>query len=144
MTTYEDPDSTTITVEDVAVLNRSVVEPIARFAHGLSVAMFVVGTIGAAAFLWLAVRTQQRLEDEQFTPLGGQVEDVSWVDRLDALAPTVLYLVWAALAAGAGVGLRLLADAVLAMTGGSVGELQVGDSVVLDGDEEDDPIDPRS
>jgi hypothetical protein len=124
----DDEGSSAIEADDVAWLNTRAVERAGAFTRLAGTALVVVGVLGAATWAWLTVRQQQRLDD-----VGGQFElrgaDPSLTDRIDAFAEFVLFLVWAGLAVGAGVGLRLAAHYTVVRAGGSVTGFAVGDPV---------------
>jgi hypothetical protein len=130
-----DNESDTVTPDDIATLNGMAVERSAVFARTAGAVLVLVGVIGAAAWLWYSVRTQLRLDDDQFsaTPFGGP--GVSLADRIDVLSGYVDPVVWSALAAGVGLGLRVLADYAVARTGGSLTGFQIGDDLASDDDD---------
>ncbi len=130
-----DNESDTVTPDDIATLNRMAVERSAVFARIAGTVLVLVGVIGTAAWLWYSVRTQLRLDDDQFsaTPFGGP--GLSLADRIDVLSGYVDPVVWSAVAAGVGLGLRVLADYAVARTGGSLTGFQIGDDLASDDDE---------
>jgi hypothetical protein len=118
-----------VTAEDIAELNRMAVERSAAFARVAGTVVLVLGAFGALSWLWLTVRLQLRLED-MGGPLGSfdePDEGVSILVRLDTLTAYVEVLVVSALAAGVGLGLRAVADYLVASTGGSLTGFRVGD-----------------
>jgi hypothetical protein len=120
-----------VTADDIAELNRMAVERSATFARVAGTVVLVLGAFGALSWLWLNVRLQLRLED-MGGPLGsfGDSDDgVSFLDRLDTLTAYVEVLVVSALAAGVGLGLRAVADYLVARTGGSLTGFRVGDDL---------------
>jgi hypothetical protein len=123
------PDTDDIaTAEDIAELNRMAVERSAAFARVAGTVVLVLGAFGAASWLWLNVRLQLRLDDVG-GPLGsfGEDDGVSILDRLDTLTAYVEVLIVSVLAAGVGLGLRAMADYLVARTGGSLTGFRVGD-----------------
>jgi hypothetical protein len=103
------------------------------FARIAGTALIVVGIIGAVAWAWSAVRTQQRLSG---LPVPGGFDGFdlgqsspSLLDRIDAVPNGIVLLVSGALAVGLGVFLRLGADYAVARTGGSLIGYQVGDEL---------------
>jgi hypothetical protein len=116
------------TADDIAELNRMAVERSAAFARVAGTVVLVLGAFGAAAWLWLNARLQLRLDDVG-GPLGsfGEDDGVSILDRLDTLTAYVEVLIVSALAAGVGLGLRAVADYLVARTGGSLTGFRVGD-----------------
>jgi hypothetical protein len=123
------PDTDDIaTAEDIAELNRMAVERSAAFARVAGTVVLVLGAFGTAAWLWLNARLQLRLDDVG-GPLGSFGEDdrVSILDRLDTLTAYVEVLIVSVLAAGVGLGLRAVADYLVARTGGSLTGFRVGD-----------------
>jgi hypothetical protein len=133
MTNIESPTpdgDDTATVVDIAELNRMAVERSAAFARVAGTVVLVLGAFGALSWLWLNVRLQLRLEDMGGGPLGSfgdPDEGVSFLDRLDTLTAYVEVFVVSALAAGVGLGLRAVADYLVARTGGSLTGFRVGD-----------------
>lgn len=122
-----------ITIEDVAWLNGRLVARSARNARIAGTVLLAVGVVGVVLNLWLNWRYQDRLESDtggelssSFGPLSEP--DVGWMERLDLFAQ--LYgLEVPVLAIAVGFGLHLVADYTVARTGGSVGEVAVGDPV---------------
>ena len=133
-------DSSTITGEDVAWLNGRSVARAGAFARLAGTALIVAGALGVLAWLWVSVRRQQQLDEiaDFANGLGEGSEGgvlsftdrtVSFSERIDVFADTVMLLLTAALAVAAGSGLRLVAEYTVARTGGSVTGFEVGDPV---------------
>ena len=127
----------TATAEDIAELNRAAIERSAAFARIAGAVLLVIGVVGLVAWLWLTLRLQIRLDDMSIgsDPFGGGESATSFADRVDALVGYTETLVIAALAVGGGLGLRALADYMVARTGGSLTGYRVGDDLsVVDDD----------
>jgi hypothetical protein len=120
-----------ITDDDVALMNGMAVARSAAFARVTGTVLVVVGGVAAAAWVWLIVRTQMQIDGVSVTSAEFS-RDVSIAERLDVAAGSVTVLVWAALAGGAGLGLRAIADYVVARTGGSLTGLVSGDALLPD------------
>jgi hypothetical protein len=133
-----DDDNNIVTIEDVVVTNRSTVERTARLARQLGNVLLGVGILGVATFLWITVRQQQELEDQGFSGIAPVEDEVSWVDRVDAFTNPVIYLLFAAMVFSGGVVIRLLADGVVALTGGSLSGYEPGDTLDVDPDADPD------
>lgn len=120
----------TVTADDIATTNGMMVARSAAFARLAGTVLIVVGSIGAVAWAWFVVRTQQHLYGA-LVPGAFDVDpsSPSLLDRLDAVPGTVVLLMSAALAVGLGVLLRLGADYVVVRTGGSLTGYQVGDEL---------------
>lgn len=138
MTSIEPPipgeiatDDDIATAEDIAELNRMAVERSAGFARVAGTVVLVLGAFGALSWVWLNVRLQLRLDDvgAPLGQFGDADEGPSFVDRLDILTAYVEVLVVSALAAGVGLGLRAVADYLVARTGGSLTGFRVGDDL---------------
>jgi hypothetical protein len=120
-----------LTADDITGLNRQAVARTAAFTRLAGTALVVAGAIATAAWLYLVVRQQQIVDDgEMFSPsLAVLSEDVSFAQRVDLLASQVTLGIWAVVAVGVGLGLRLVADYSVARTGGSLTGYEVGDRV---------------
>ena len=120
-----------VTASDIAALNAAAVARAAAFARIAGTVLVVAGLVGVAAWLWMAARSQQYLDDDGggFSAVGFVQDDPSWLDRLDVLSTTITLGVSAVLAVGAGVLMRLAADYAVARTGGSLTGFQVGDAM---------------
>jgi hypothetical protein len=120
-----------LTADDITGLNRQAVARTAAFTRLAGTALVVAGAIATAAWLYLVVRQQQIVDDgEMFSPsLAVLSEDVSFAQRVDLLASQVTLGIWAVVAVGVGLGLRLVADYSVARTGGSLAGYEVGDRV---------------
>lgn len=133
--------SGTLTASDIATMNRVAIVRAAAFTRIVGSAMIVVGLMGTATWLWLTVRTQQRLQASLFgfdVPIGApEPTEPSLLDRLDAVPPTAVLLLLAVMALGAGTLLRLVADYAVARTGGSLTGFEVGDVLPPDDSEDD-------
>ena len=127
-----------LTVDDIHDLNRESVERASAFVRIAGSILVVVGTVGALAWLWSAVRVQQQASPAAAFGLAqSSGNDVSWIDRVDLFAPYVGSLVIAASAVGFGLFLRLLADFLVDRMGGTTTGFVEGDE--LDGFDEDAP-----
>ena len=133
-------DGSTITGEDVDWLNGRSVARAAAFARIAGTVLIVVGALGVVAWLWMNVRRQQQLSEiiDFMSGFGDDTDSgvvsfadrtVSLSERIDAAADTVTLLLSAALAVGAGFGVRLVAEYTVARTGGSLTAFAVGDPV---------------
>jgi hypothetical protein len=129
-----------VTSEDVIVLNRAVVARAAGFARLGGTAVLVVGGLGLAAWVWVTVRQQQMAEDTMVLAPGSG--DLSFGQRVDLVANTYVYLIYAAVAAGVGLALRLVADYAVARTGGSLTGFEPGDTLPDPEPERDDYVPP--
>lgn len=120
-----------LTADDITDLNRQAVVRTAAFARLAGTALVVAGAIAMAAWLYLVVRQQQIVNGgDSFSPsLGVLSEDVSFAQRVDLLASQVTLGIWAVVAVGVGLGLRLVADYSVARTGGSLTGYEPGDRV---------------
>jgi hypothetical protein len=130
-----------VTSEDVIVLNRAVMVRAAAFARLAGTALLVVAGVAVAAWVWVTVRQQQAAEDS-FVGFPGD-EDLSLGQRVDLFANTLTYLIYAAVAGGVGVALRLLADYTVARTGGSLTGFESGDTLPDPEPGRDDYVPPR-
>jgi len=118
------------TATDVRALNRASIERsavIARIAGTLAIA---VAVIVAAGWLWQTVRLQQRAGGD-FTVFDGSSTDIEFVDRVDVFIASLGLLGTAALVAGLGFGLRLVADYMQDRAGGTVTGFVAGDPLPL-------------
>lgn len=114
-------DDDVVTADDVVALNRASVERSAAISRLIGSGLVVVGAVVALAWLWTAVRLQQKIGDERF-----RSEDTG-LDRLDLFAANLGPLALAALALGFGAALRLTADYTQTRVGGSTTGFVVGD-----------------
>jgi len=127
-----------LTADDIHDLNRESVERASAFVRIAGSILVVVGTVGALAWLWSAVRVQQQASSAAAFGLSrSSGNDVSWIDRVDLFAPYVGNLVLAASAVGFGLFLRLLADFLVDRVGGTTTAFVEGDE--LDGLDQDLP-----
>jgi hypothetical protein len=129
-----------VTRDDVVILNRAVVARAAVMARLVGSALIVLAAVAAAAWAWLVVRQQVTMDDE--SAFSGGFEDLSIGQRIDLFANILPYLVYAGLALGAGIGLRLLADYAQARTGGSLTGYEPGDTLPDPDPESDDYVPP--
>ena len=120
-----------LTTDDITSLNRQAVVRAAAFTRLAGTALVVAGAIAMAAWLYLAVRQQQLVDGgDSFSPsLAVLSEDVTFAQRVDLLASQVTLGIWAVVAGGVGLGLRLVADYSVARTGGSLTGYEAGDRV---------------
>ena len=102
-----DGESELMTVEDVAFLNQEAMRDLAVRGRGVGTGVMIVSTIGALAWLWVTIRTQQHLQGRGTFTIGGTnaIGDASLSDRIDAIAGTMGALVLSALTFGIGVAL---------------------------------------
>ena len=120
----------TLTADDIVGLNRQAVVRAAAFTRLVGSALVIAGAIAMVAWLWLAVRQQQLADADTFSaPLASYRDDVSFAQRIDLLASQATLAVWAVLAVGVGLGLRLGADDAVARTGGTLTGFEPGDRV---------------
>ena len=126
-----------LTVDDIRDLNRMSVERGAAFVRIAGSVVAAIGVVGALAWLWGAIRTQQEALPSAALgfPGASQTKGVSLVDRIDLLAPFMGSLVVAAAVTGFGLLLRLMADFLVDRVGGSTTGFEAGDS--LDGGSDD-------
>jgi hypothetical protein len=129
-----------VTTEDVVVLNRAVVARAAVFARIAGTVMLVVAGLALAAWAWVTVRQQQMADDATVAI----ADDLSLGQRVDLFANTLAYLIYAAVAGGLGLGLRLLSDYTVARTGGSLTGFEPGDTLPDPDPEGDDYAPPPS
>jgi hypothetical protein len=124
----ESNDDLVVTESDVANLNRRTVERSASIARSAGTVLVVVGAVGVAAWVWIAVRTQDRGGMVQY----GLVEDLelpglSISERIDLFAGSLSLLMFSAAVVGVGLFLRVAGDYGQTRVGGSVTGFQVGD-----------------
>jgi hypothetical protein len=115
-----------VTDADVVMMNGIAIARSAAFARVAGTVLVAVGVVAAAAWVWLIFRTQAQIDDGSVV-FADTSREVSLADRLDIAAGYVSLLVWAALAGGAGLGLRAIADYLVARTGGSLTGFVAGD-----------------
>ena len=127
-----------VTTEDVVVLNRAVVARASAFARIAGTVMLVVAGLALAAWAWTTVR-QQIMAEDSFV---GIDDDLTVGQRVDLVASTFIYVVYAAVAGGVGLGLRLAADYTVARTGGSLTGFEPGDRLPDPDPERDDYTPP--
>jgi hypothetical protein len=120
-----DTVTVTVTAADVAGLNQPVVARAAKLTHRAGAALVVVGALGVLAWAWITLRGLGLLGDS-FAGFG-DTPDFSFDDRVDLIAGYFSVLLYASLVAGAGLGLRLLADYAVTRTGGSLTGVQEGE-----------------
>ena len=119
-----------VTDEDVDALNRATMARAAAFVRLAGSVLVAAGATGVAAWLWLAIRTQQNLSSSSVhLTLGGQGAplDFDLVDRLDLLTASFGLLMTSVLVVGFGLLLRLIADFVDARSGGTLTGFVPGD-----------------
>ncbi|HMG45224.1 MAG TPA: hypothetical protein VK611_28085 [Acidimicrobiales bacterium] len=141
-----DDDENTITAEDIAWANRTMLVRAAGFTRTAGTVLVVVGIVGVAAALWAIVRTQQEMIPIEFLsafPEFGDERDVSAADRADQFSRSYGVLVLPVIGVGLGLALRLMADAAVVRVGGSLSGFEVGHRLPPEvGDEdEDEPVD---
>jgi hypothetical protein len=126
--TASDQNDEILTADDIAGLNRQAVIRAAAFTRLAGTGLVIAGAIALAAWLWLAIRQQQVIDGDTFSPpLAGLTEDVSFTQRIDLLANQIILAIWAVVALGIGLGLRLVADYSVVRTGGTLTGYEVGD-----------------
>ena len=120
-----------LTLDDIRDLNRMSVERGAAFVRIAGSIVAGIGVVGALAWLWGAIRTQQEALPSAALGFPGstQPNGVSWVDRIDLLAPFMGSLVVAAAVTAFGLLLRLLADFLVDRVGGSTTGFEAGESL---------------
>lgn len=130
-------ESSVLTSEDIAELNAAAVTRAAWFTRLAGTGLVAVGAAGFAAWVWLEVRVQLRLGATTASALPVSVfsQSTDPVDRIDAFAESIYLALYATVAVGVGVGLRMVADYTVTRTGGSVTGFETGDHVP-EGDEE--------
>lgn len=135
----------TVTADDVAALNAATVLRAAALARIAGAILVGIGILAASGWLWATVRDQQTA-NERYGGGGGfgdvDSESVDLVERIDILVTNLPVLVFASLAVGGGLGLRVLADYSVARSGGSLTGYEPGDSldeVVIEDTVIDDP-----
>lgn len=137
-----DPDDM-VTAQDVAVLNRAMVERAAAFARIGGTALIVVGALGLLAALWILVRGQQTV-DAGGSIFGSGGTDVELVDRIDLMSAQFSVVVAPGIALAAGLAVRLMADYTVGRSGGTLTGFEVGDHFPPGdpGDADDLPLPP--
>ena len=123
-----DSDDGLLNSADIATLNTAAVERAAALARLVGFALVVLGGVGAIAWAWVAVRTQDRVTSVDVT-FGSEASPVglSISDRIDLLAQSVGLLLTAGALVGLGLLLRLAADYAQSRAGGSITGFRVGD-----------------
>lgn len=130
-----------MTADDVAALNRAMVERGAAFARIAGTVLIVVGAVGLIAALWVIGREQQHLDSGMFS-FGDEGEGgASLLDRIDLISTRFGLVELPVLIGGIGLGLRLVADYVVSRTGGTLTGFEVGDEMP---DFDDTATDPDS
>ncbi len=115
-----------LNAEDVAFLNREIMRDAAVRARLVAIILMVVGTVGAAGWMWITIRTQQNVRERSFAFRGG---GVTALDRLDAAVTTVGVLVTSAFTFGVGVALSLMSSHLTVTYGGTLSGFEEGDVV---------------
>ena len=123
-----------VTQADVEHLNRAAIERAAAIVRLTGSMLVVVGVLGTLGWLWVMVRSQT-----QATPVGFFFDDdgsadPDLVERFDAFANTLTYLLFAGFVLGLGVLARLAADVAQSWAGGSITGFAVGDRLPDDAD----------
>lgn len=123
----------TVMPEDVAYFNRETMRDLAMRGRIAGTAVMIVAAVGALAWLWITVRTQQHLRSRGF-PLGGASTGlrIALPERLDAAVATFALLTSAALAFVFGAGLVLLSSHLTVVYGGTLTGLEAGDKIPAD------------
>ena len=121
-------DDRTITEEDLALLNRTQISRGATLARHVGTGLIALGCVGAVAWLWLEVRSQQNAGTAFGFPGDGfDKPALPFVDRVSIFSTYFAYLLEAGVLVGVGFLLRLLADHVQLAHGISPLGLKVGD-----------------
>jgi hypothetical protein len=107
-----DADDSLVSADDVAALNRASVDRSAAIARLIGSGLVVIGVVVTLGWVWVAVRTQQQLDDTSL--------DVEFKHRLDTFAANLSILAVAALTVGVGAAMRLIADYSQTTVGSSV------------------------
>jgi hypothetical protein len=114
MTPSEAPDPPELDPDRAPLLRSTVV------AMGASTVLLVIGMLLAVAWVWQLFRTQQRLGGGGLPGIGGGFDEgpgPSMLERVDVAAQSTFALAYAGIVVGLGVGLRLLADMMVARLG---------------------------
>lgn len=122
----EGPDR--VDAEDVDYFNRETMRDAAQRARLVATALVVVGAVGALAWLWLTIRTQQHAQGLSLG-LGSDAEapQATLLERFDGLTRTIGLLVSSALTFGLGIALSLLASHMTVSYGGTLTGVEEGD-----------------
>jgi hypothetical protein len=132
-------DDSTVTSEDVDDLNRQALDRSSAIARIGGTVLVIIGILGALAWLWLTIRAQQEAQPAEFDTFGDQAPpDISLGERITLVTTYLSMLLWASVAAGLGVFLRVVADAGQTYAGGSITGFQVGQSLVHEIELDDD------
>ena len=118
-------EADTVTAADVSGLNKALVTRAANLARLTGTGLLVVAGVGALSWAWVTLRGLDLLGDS-FTDFGDAPE-FGIANRIDLVAGYFALLIYASVAAGLGVALRLAADYTVARTGGSLTGVQTGE-----------------
>ena len=129
-----------VTDDDVAEINRATLGRTASVSRHVGTALIVLAAVGVAAWLWVLARQQQLLGggDGSSGFFGSPEGDVSVTERVDLFASSIGFLLNAAMVAGLGLALRLVAEYLLARSGVSLSGLDVGEPWPDVAEEEDE------
>jgi hypothetical protein len=140
------PDGEVRTTDDVADLNIQSVARSGVILRLVGTMLVVAGAVGVIAWLWLEVRTQQRITSGplSFNAANGTATGLDLADRIDAFTDSISSLLLSTLVVGVGVASRLVADYAIARSGGSLTGFNAGDTVTDHELTADDPISSAS
>jgi hypothetical protein len=101
-------DDEGLTPADIASLNRAAVERTATIARLAGTALVIIGAVGAVAWVWVALRTQDRASSLDLT-FGGEAmsKDLPLADRIDLFTGSLGLLLTASTVMGIGLFARL-------------------------------------
>ena len=119
-------EADTVTAADVSGLNQAVVTRAANLARLTGTGLLVVAGLGVLSWAWVTLRSLDLLVGASSTEFDDAAE-FGIADRIDLVAGYFVLLIFASVAAGLGVALRLAADYTVARTGGSLTGAQAGE-----------------
>ncbi len=138
--------SPVITEEDIAGLNQRALLRVVDIARRGSTVLLVLAGVIALAWVWQTLRYQGVITDMDRGGFGVSFvgEDLTWKQRLDAVALTMIPLGFVGLVAALGLGLRVYCEATTLQVGGSLTGWAVGDRIEDDaGAAEPVDLDPQ-